>query len=378
MKRDMMNRRKAFTLIELLVVIAIIAVLISLLLPAVQSAREAARRAQCINNLKQIGLAFHNYESAVGAFPMQTICVPAPTGGPGTWLYESSWSAFARSAPFLEQNAFFASINFTLTYSAPPNTTVSNLPLSFLYCPSDPGSHIDDSSMGSTMYGTTSYGVSNGDWYVHQTNWGTTNTVGPMNKSMFGPNYSRTISMISDGTSNTLMASEGSIGRAQFRSCIPANTYPTATSVGTFSATNVPAPGADSAAALAALIGSCGAKTGKIKAGGPLNHTRWCNGGVYYSGITTAMTPNHKVMALSRATGFSNAGKMVSADWDSTDENDGGPTFMVNTASSSHPGGVNTVFADGSVRFIKDSVNPATWRALGTMAGGEVISGDSY
>ena len=90
------------------------------------------------------------------------------------------------------------------------------------------------------------------------------------------------------------------------------------------------------------------------------------------------MTPNHKVMALSRANGFSNAGKMVSADWDSTDENDGGPTFMVNTASSSHPGGVNTVFADGSVRFIKDTVSPVTWRALGTMAGGEVISGDSY
>ncbi len=374
----MMNRRKGFTLIELLVVIAIIAVLISLLLPAVQSAREAARRAQCINNLKQIGLAFHNYESSVSAFPMQTILIPSATGAPGTWSFESSWSAFARSAPFLEQNAFYTSINFNLTYSDPSNTTVSNIPLSFLYCPSDVGSHIDDSSMGSTFYGTTSYGVSNGDWYVYQTNWGATNTVGPMSRSLFGPNYSRTISMMTDGTSNTLMAAEGTIGHAQFRSCLKTPSLPSAASVGTFSPTNVPAPGADSIAALQSLVASCAAASGKIKAGGPISHTRWCNGGVYYSGFTTAMTPNHKIMAISRATGFANGGKMVEVDWDSVDENDGGPTYMSNSASSNHPGGVNTVFADGSVKFIKNSINAGTWRALGTMNGGEVTSGDTY
>ncbi|WZO98419.1 DUF1559 domain-containing protein [Isosphaeraceae bacterium EP7] len=374
----MKSARRGFTLIELLVVISIIAVLIALLLPAVQSAREAARRIQCTNNMKQIGLAFHNYESANQAFPPTTILIPTATGGPGSWAFESSWSAFARVAPFLEQTAFFNSINFNLTYSEPPNTTVSNMPLAALTCPADPGSHIDDATLGNTGYATTSYGTSDGDWYVWSVNWGATNSVGPMNKSMFGPNYARSIAMVSDGLSNSLMASEGTIGHAQMRGCMKAPSVPSDASVGTWSPTNVPAPGAASNAALAELIGSCGAATGKIKAGGPLGHTRWCNGGVYYSGFTTAVTPNGPVKARSRATGFSNAGKLVPMDWDSVDENDGGPTYMSLAASSMHPGGVNSLFGDGSVRFVKDTINATAWRAMGTIAGGEVISADSF
>jgi prepilin-type processing-associated H-X9-DG protein len=195
---------------------------------------------------------------------------------------------------------------------------------------------------------------------------------------MFGPNYARRIAAVTDGLSNTLMAAEGYIGHAQMRSCMNSPTAPSDAITGTWTPTNVPLPGPNSAAALASLIASCGTGTGKVKAGGPIGHTRWANGGVYYSGFTTAMPPNGSVSAVSRAVGFSNAGQTLQMDWDSVDENDGGPTYMSLSASSYHPGGINALFADGSVHYVKNSVSPVTWRALGTIQGGEVLSADQY
>ncbi|MHB1559556.1 MAG: DUF1559 family PulG-like putative transporter [Isosphaeraceae bacterium] len=372
--------RRGFTLIELLVVIAIIAVLIALLLPAVQSAREAARRAQCTNNLKQMGLAFLNYESSNGCLPPASFLQPMPGGGPGTWYYISPWSPHARAMSFLEQGNLYNSINFmNWAYDDPPNTTVSWTPVSVFFCPSDPGSHINDGSLGGTYTATTSYGTCNGDWYVWSVNWnGSSNPIGPQNRSMFGPNYVRRIAAVTDGLSNSLMAADGLIGHGQMRSCLSPGSSPSDPNTGSYTPTNVPFPGPNSTAALAYQVNSCGTASGKPKAGGPIGHTRYCDGGVYYSGFTTALPPNSDVLAQSRATGFANAGQMIPMDWDSVDENDGGPTYMALNASSLHPGGVNALFGDGSVHFVKNSVNGYTWRSLGTIAGGEVISADQY
>ncbi len=348
--------RHGFTLIELLVVIAIIAVLIALLLPAVQSAREAARRIQCTNNLKQMGLALMNYESSNNAFPPTTVLVPATTGTAPTWSFQSSWSAFARASSFMEQGSLYNAINYSLTYSNPANDTATTTRLAFLLCPSDPGPLYDLAKPlggGTTpANATTSYGTSDGDWYVWSVNWGATNTLGPRNGSLFGPTYSRTIANVTDGLSNTLAVSEGTIGHLQARHCGDASGA--GSSPPGFSPTNVPAPGQASLTALASLISSCG------NVPKPVGHTRWSNGGVYYSGFTTANTPNQPI------------------DWDWVDENDGGVTYMSLSASSYHPGGVNALFGDGSVRSVKNTVNGVTWRALGTIAGGEVISADSY
>ncbi len=328
-----------------------------------------------------MGLAFFNYESSNGTFPPTSIDVPLPGGGPGTWFYSVSWSAFARSFPFAEQTGMYNAINFNgnFDYDDPTNTTVSMTPVAILFCPSDPGSHIDDGSLGGTGQCTTSYGTCDGDWYVWSVNWnGGSNSIGPMNRSLFGPNYARRIAMVTDGTSNTLAASEGLIGHGQMRSCLSSPTAASDPNTGTYSFTNIPAPGPASLAALAYQIANCGTATGKAKAGGPIGHTRAFDGGVYYSGFTTAITPNGDPTTASRATKLSNGGRIVSMDWDSVDENDGGPTFMALDASSDHPGGVNALFADGSVHFVKNSVSGYIWRSLGTIAGGEVISSDAY
>jgi len=335
--------RRAFTLIELLVVIAIIAVLISLLLPAVQSAREAARRIQCTNNLKQIGLALHNYEDSNGALPpcyIQTFASPTSTA---TTVYKSEWSVTARIAPYLELGPMYATINYNFTYDDPCNLTASEVTVAMLNCPSDPGPvSLADGKGG--YEGTTSYGNLEGDWYV----WG---YGGPQNRSAFSPNYSRKWAQFTDGLSNSMLYGETLVYRWQLRKC---------TANGGLTPTSFPDT-AQSPAFIQSLAPLCLEQDAA--------HQKWANGKVFSNGLTTAMTPNTQVFIP----GFPNPVDLVT-----NDENQGGYTYAALTADSNHPGGVNVLLADGSVRFIKNAINGQAWRALGTIASGEVISSDSY
>ena len=328
--------RRGFTLIELLVVIAIIAVLISLLLPAVQSAREAARRTQCINNLKQIGLALANYETANSALPPTNILAGIGTGAA---VVENGWSALARIAPYLEQENMFNLINFNVKYSNVQNLTVVGLKVAAFNCPSE-----KDSSPANPIYGVSSYAVNMGDWFI----WGGYGNGGvnavsqKKNNGLFGINYSSTLQSITDGTSNTISISEGTNKKLTYRCGSNTGPWPM-----TFYAP-------DQNQLLQVAQSSCS----RTKDPG---HSRWANGNCYYGGLTFGLTPNTQ-----------------SPDLVTQDENDGSPTFAILTANSYHPGGVNTVFVDGSVRFIKNSISSLTWRALGSPAGNEVISADSY
>ncbi len=354
-KKRLPNESTGFTLIELLVVIAIIAVLVALLLPAVQQAREAARRTQCLNNLKQLGLAMHNYESANKTFAPKSFLI-GTTAAPnsGNWIYNSEWRPSARVLAFMDQEAAFNSINFYFGYQWIGNQTVSSLTLNTLICPSevDTRPYFD----GSKEYGVSSYGWICGDWYVWN-GYG-----GPPSRTAFSTNYARRIAEFRDGLSQTMLASEGRVYNNQLRHCYPAGSGQAVAPLN--NPTLVPLP--QQSAAIVQQIYSGG--TCKTLA---VAHVRWADGGVMYGGLTTAITPNTKVYV-------GPPGNQVDVDLVTIDENDGGPTYAAVTARSYHPNGVNVLMGDGSVRFIQDSVNPVIWRALGTIFGREVISQSDY
>ena len=359
-------RRGGFTLIELLVVIAIIAVLIALLLPAVQSAREAARRAQCVNNLKQLGLATHNYLSSNNVFPPQTSWPSSDTGG---WGYNWYYAIF----PQLEQNQIFNAVNFSLSPWDYGQTTAATAKVASLICPSESGTQQIYPIYAST--GTFYYSVSN---YVG--NYGGpaavapyTGTIVPMADLEGGQRLTPVgIQSVTDGTSNTGLFSERLL-------CFPSGTsqavYPGGTNAyravfqGTYPAApySVTPANAGTASNPAILfVQGCQALSSSTPALYPSTiGSMLLPGYPMHVGLTSYMhwTPPNTPPCNNPA----------DASWLSYV----GP-YGSASANSMHPGGVNVCFADGSVRFVKSSVSLQAWWGLGTRAGGEVISADSY
>lgn len=333
--------RRGFTLIELLVVIAIIGVLIALLLPAVQAAREAARRTQCINNLKQIGLGLHNYESALGALPPSIVL--KGVGNQVTWWV--GWSVQGRILPYLEQTSTSNAINFDWPGDSPINLTVTNQKIALFTCPSEPNSDPIGSKIG--VAHPLNYGFCMGDWYVFGGLGATPN------RTAFTPNRSRRWAEFRDGLGQTIVAAEVKTNQLLLRDCggLANINQPNA----------IPPTTADHLSVAPEYAGaSCDFTTG---------HTEWTDGQAHQAGFTSAWTPNHRT-----------TGGPDKQDIDLTGhrEKHGGPTFAAVTSRSWHPGGVNSLFGDGSVRFIKETIQGTTWRSLTTISGGEVISADAY
>jgi prepilin-type N-terminal cleavage/methylation domain-containing protein/prepilin-type processing-associated H-X9-DG protein len=337
------NPRHGFTLIELLVVIAIIAVLIGLLLPAVQAARESARRAQCTNNMKQLGLALHQYESQETRLPPSMVF----SGNGVTTLWTNGWSAYVRILPAIEQKAVYSAINFTIAFQNWENRTATGVVIAQFLCPSDPNQQATDHASYGKV-GGVNYGWSMGDWYV----WGGFVYPSP-NRSAFGPNQSRRWADFQDGLSQTMIQAEVKNWQPYLRDCggLAQVNNPS----------NIPSPNGGPMQLVPEYAGgSCTFK--------PDGHAEWVDGGVHHTGFTTAWTPN-------KVTGNTTVRDL---DINGQREKVGGPTFAAITSRSYHPGGVNVLLGDGSVRFVKSSINGATWRALGTVAGTEVVSSDSY
>jgi prepilin-type N-terminal cleavage/methylation domain-containing protein/prepilin-type processing-associated H-X9-DG protein len=370
------RRRAGFTLIELLVVIAIIAVLIALLLPAVQAAREAARRMQCTNNMKQIGLAMHNYHSAVGCFP------PGGTNASGLngqvqqgW---GCWSAQSMMLPYMEQQNIYNSLNFNIVCQGVGSgddacqTTGTMRSIAAFLCPSSNVSTIMQYSSATLTYMVpgNNYFVSVGSGMNQYGNSPYAElTVGSAAPNglfqVFGPPIG--IQSVTDGTSNTIAMGEWLIGDNSNMYTIPTDTimYGTTLPAGASPGSSLllmPAGGAG----FNAWLKACAAQgAAQVAAGQYYNSLGqdWCEGLFEHTVGTILVGPNPP---------YPNCAADMFGLGDSDDD------YGYFGMSSRHPGGANVLMGDGSVRFLKNSVGQLTLWSLGSRAQGEVISADAY
>jgi prepilin-type N-terminal cleavage/methylation domain-containing protein/prepilin-type processing-associated H-X9-DG protein len=367
-------RRRGFTLIELLVVIAIIAVLIALLLPAIQAAREAARRSQCTNNLKQIGLGLHNYHEANDCFPAG--CYPFNTASNA---FSQGFSAQVRILPFLDQGAIYNAVNWSIAamndpaaYGAYCHSTVETTRIAIFLCPSDtapsylmtadtvplkilicPGNNYY-ASVGSTI-----------EYAAQQRN-------GPPNGLFYyvgttGGNGAVSLRNVTDGSSNTIAFGEWITGKGNVATISKVSDIVCLGKMPAGVARNTPNTSWPSPVLMASLrtwLNQCAAG---ITTSSYRDNKTSCLGENWWSGVygygmgDVIQAPNPPTPNCSDSKGgnsLDNPGVIGSASY--------------------HPGGANFLFADGSVHFIKNSTSQVTICSLASIAGGEVISSDSY